>query len=63
MKNCKNCEYYDAGLCRRYSPRILWSMVPGTVQSDDLNFKGVWPEVDPGEDWCGEFKTKKVGLS
>ena len=38
---CKDCTYYDDGICRRLPPMVRES---GTA----------WPIVDGMKDWCGK---------
>ena len=51
---CKECDYQQDGLCRRFPPvPVLW---PQDNQHPIIYAPApMWPSVQP-TDWCGEWK-------
>ena len=51
MKQCKDCDFWVAGDCRRKSPVVITD----GYETDSPGHVTVWPETK-GSDGCGDFK-------
>ena len=52
---CKDCRWWDSGICHRYPPKIV------TVTSDHLHVliaSTEWPATYQ-DDFCGEFTKRE----
>jgi hypothetical protein len=66
---CKDCKWWAtkmsgnliAGVCVRYSPRIVTGMIGGGKTHEYLDV-GVWPATKE-DSWCGEFEPIKPSLA
>lgn len=60
-ENCINCIYSKDGKCKRFPPKPI--QVRYYNGSGEYNFavESLQPDVYE-DDWCGEFKSKYVGL-
>jgi len=73
-QQCNVCRFYkelnadlDLGFCRRYPPRVVVAAKePAALQDiyayDYGSDRAEYP-VQPGAEWCGEFKPKIMGYN
>lgn len=62
MEKCKDCCYYDNGICR-INPPTVGFYTSEFAHRQRVLIESAWPSVNPEKDWCGKFKSESKAIA